>query len=230
MATDTIEDSKVCHDCTAVAPADQEWCAVCGSASWGPIPRELAWTVQPQTQKGVPGPHRLAGYRAFSLLSPNFTNARADELPSIPRKDPELAAMLASLTGLLGIWGIGHIYVGKVATGILLMLTGAAAWALFTALMHLEKGLFFWSLAIPVWFVFTLWAYPERGEGEIRGRRFALPTVGITWTIYAMWEYAEIAFIFIALGLTMWIFLTTRAYNLAVEHNDARDRGGSSPR
>jgi len=40
------------------------------------------------------------------------------------RKDPGLTALIAIVAGFFGLWGIGHIYIGKVARGIALLILG----------------------------------------------------------------------------------------------------------
>ena len=48
--------------------------------------------------------------------------------PAGPRivesKNPGIAAVLALLLGIVGLWGIGHIYVGKIKRGIVLLVLG----------------------------------------------------------------------------------------------------------
>jgi TM2 domain-containing membrane protein YozV len=39
-------------------------------------------------------------------------------------KNPGVAALLALLIGLFGVWGIGHVYVGKIGKGLLLLVIG----------------------------------------------------------------------------------------------------------
>jgi hypothetical protein len=39
-------------------------------------------------------------------------------------KNPGVAALLAILIGLFGLWGIGHIYVGRIGRGLLLLALG----------------------------------------------------------------------------------------------------------
>ncbi|WP_456469306.1 hypothetical protein [Archaeoglobus sp.] len=40
------------------------------------------------------------------------------------RKNPGTAAVLALVFGFFGLWGIGHVYVGRIARGIGLLLLG----------------------------------------------------------------------------------------------------------
>lgn len=42
----------------------------------------------------------------------------------LENKNPGLAALLALLPGLIGLMGIGHIYVGRIRRGVLLLIGG----------------------------------------------------------------------------------------------------------
>ncbi len=42
----------------------------------------------------------------------------------LPRKDPGIAAALAIIGGLFGLPGIGHIYVGRIGRGLLILFSG----------------------------------------------------------------------------------------------------------
>ena len=42
----------------------------------------------------------------------------------LERKNTGLAAVLALIPGIFGLWGVGHIYVGKIGRGILLLILG----------------------------------------------------------------------------------------------------------
>jgi hypothetical protein len=44
--------------------------------------------------------------------------------PVLDRKDSGIATILALLPGLMGIMGIGHVYVGKIVQGFLLLILG----------------------------------------------------------------------------------------------------------
>lgn len=228
MTTKIKLDAKVCRDCSVLALANRDRCINCGSENWGPIPRQLAWMVHPRTIEQAPKPLKLRGYRGLDW--PIETPLEGpDELPAIPRRDPEFAAMLASLAGIVGIWGIGHIYVGKALTGVLLMLAGSTIWSLFVGLIFMGKGVLFAIFGIVAWAALIFWAYPEKKDDPFHGRWFLLPTAAITLTVYVLWSHVEITYIFMALGITMWMFLTTRAYNLAVEFNESMDRTGTTP-
>ncbi|MFQ5933425.1 MAG: hypothetical protein ACE5KI_02130, partial [Dehalococcoidia bacterium] len=87
----------------------------------------------------------------------------------------------------------------------------------------------FWVFGVVVWALLIAWAYGEAKEEGISGKSFKVPAAAVTLAVFSIWWQLEIVYIFIALGLTTWIYLTTRAYNLAVEYNYYRDRYGASP-
>jgi len=41
-------------------------------------------------------------------------------------RDPGIAGAVALVFGAIGIWGVGHIYVGEVTRGLVLFLSGVA--------------------------------------------------------------------------------------------------------
>lgn len=49
------------------------------------------------------------------------------------QKEPGIAAIIALVGGLFGLMGLGHIYVGLVARGLIIMVCGIALWALSIA-------------------------------------------------------------------------------------------------
>ncbi len=229
MGVRGVTDSKVCRSCSTLAPADQEECDSCDETNWAPIPRELAYSVDPDAVKQHDAPLKLPGYRGF-IFPPIPSHAQVGDEPALPGKDPELAGMLASLTGVFGVWGIGHFYVGKKSTGILLLLAGAATWATYLGLNEIGKDHpLFWAFGVVVWGLLMAWAYPEIRAANISGIARWLSALAITFTVIGIGREVDVAYIFIALSLTVWIYLTSRAYNLAVDYNDYRDKHGSSP-
>jgi TM2 domain-containing membrane protein YozV len=42
----------------------------------------------------------------------------------VESKNPGVAALLAILVGLFGLWGIGHVYLGRIRRGLLLLALG----------------------------------------------------------------------------------------------------------
>jgi TM2 domain-containing membrane protein YozV len=69
-----------------------------------------------------------------------------------PTKDPGIAAIIALLAGLIGLMGMGHIYVGRIARGVAILVAGIALWFLasfsfFLALVAIGSILWLLSLA-----------------------------------------------------------------------------------
>ena len=220
-------DSKVCRHCSVLALMSETKCRGCGGDSWGPIPDSLLHSVDPEVLRNGHGILRLDGYRPLTWPPPE-AEVREEDLPPLPKKDPDTAAMLASLCGLVGIWGVGHIYVGKVVTGLLLMITGAAVWGVFVLLTFIGDGIIYYALGVPAWAAMIMFAYPSDESDPLRGRRFILPGLAITATVLVVWANVQFTYVFIMVGITAWIYLTTRAFNLANEYNDELDRTGLS--
>ena len=220
-------DSKVCRHCSVLALVSETRCQSCGGRSWGPIPDSLLHVVDPEVIRNGHGTLRLDGYRPITWPPPE-AEVHARDLPALPRKDPDIAAMLASLCGLIGIWGVGHIYVGKVITGLLLMITGAAVWGGFVLLTFIGQGTIFYALGVPAWAALIYFAYPKEESDPLRGRAFILPGLAITLTVGMVWANVLYTYVFISVGIAAWIYLTTRAFNLANEYNDELDRSGMS--
>ena len=156
-------DSKVCRHCSVLALVSETRCRSCGGQSWGPIPDSLLHVVDPEVIRNGHGTLRLDGYRPITWPPPE-ADVHARDLPPLPKKDPDIAAMLASLCALVGIWGVGHIYVGKVITGLLLMITGAAVWGVFVLLTFIGQGTVFYALGVPAWAALIYAAYPKEAS------------------------------------------------------------------
>ena len=150
MPYNPVIDSKVCRHCSVIASTRETQCRGCGGRSWGPIPDSLLRNVDPDVIRNGHGIIRLDGYRPVNW-PPSEAQLRAQDLAPLPRKDPDTAAMLASLCSLVGIWGIGHIYVGKVITGLSLMIAGSIVWGIFVLLTFIGEGPVFYALGVPAW-------------------------------------------------------------------------------
>ncbi|MBI4312433.1 MAG: zinc ribbon domain-containing protein [Chloroflexi bacterium] len=73
----------------------------------------------------------------------------------LPRKDPAVAALLASLPGLFGLLGIGHIYVGQTGKGVAWLIAGIILVFLGFVFAITIIGLL---IAIPIWIAgFIIW-------------------------------------------------------------------------
>jgi hypothetical protein len=76
---------------------------------------------------------------------------------SVNKKDPTAALLLGLLPGLIGFWGIGHIYAGSVLKGLLIMFTG---WALiFLTLLTGPFSLCFFIVGLVLWLSQSFDAY-----------------------------------------------------------------------
>lgn len=154
IAYEAAANLKVCRTCTTVAFVHQERCGNCGVVHWGYVPKQLVGNVDVEALKDGRGPVKLKGYWSTDW-PPRDRLIRTEELRSIPKRDPDSAAILASFPSILGIWGIGHIYAGKSLKGVLLLLAGASAWALFIVFMllwhHSAVTYSFMALGIGVW-------------------------------------------------------------------------------
>lgn len=60
----------------------------------------------------------------------------------LPQKDPGIAALLAIIGGLFGLPGIGHIYVGRIGRGLLILFSGLILFVIwiFVFLLSLLAG------------------------------------------------------------------------------------------
>jgi hypothetical protein len=66
-------------------------------------------------------------------------------------KDPGIAAILALLAGFVGLMGMGHIYIGRFARGLIILVAGLVLWSLvigtsFIAIIALGGALWLLSL------------------------------------------------------------------------------------
>ena len=227
MPYNPVVDSKVCRHCSVIASIRETQCRGCGGHSWGPIPDSLLHSVDPDVIRNGHGIIRLDGYRPLTWPPPE-AELREEDLPPLPRKDPDTAAMLASLCSMIGIWGVGHIYVGKVITGLSLMITGSIVWGIFVLLTFIGEGPIFYALSVPAWAALIFLAYPTSESDPLRGRRFILPGIAITLTTYMVWSNLQYTYVFVTIGITAWVYLTIRAFTLANEYNDELDRSGLS--
>jgi len=83
------------------------------------------------------------------------------------KKNTGLAAVLALILGILGLWGVGHIYVGKIGRGLALLILGIILeWvfgfliffgAIFGGYYYGARGLVAVSLTgVVIWIILTL--------------------------------------------------------------------------
>jgi TM2 domain-containing membrane protein YozV len=67
-------------------------------------------------------------------------------------KDPTVALILALVPGLFGIWGIGHIYVGEITKGILLLFGG-----IILGIIMILFTFFCWIIILILGFFIWIW-------------------------------------------------------------------------
>ncbi len=60
--------------------------------------------------------------------------------PAVQQKDPGIAAILALLAGVFGLMGMGHIYLGRIIRGLVILVGGIVLWSL--AVFFLFAGVF----------------------------------------------------------------------------------------
>jgi TM2 domain-containing membrane protein YozV len=105
------------------------------------------------------------------IYAPAYAAAR-------PHKDPGIAALLALFLGFLGILGIGHIYAGKLAKGLILLVV----------------GLLFAPLAfIFIFFSFVPFIAMGRGIGLGLGAALLVVVVilGVAWLAIRIWSTVD---------------------------------------
>jgi TM2 domain-containing membrane protein YozV len=80
----------------------------------------------------------------------------------LEHKNPGIAALLAAILGIWGLMGIGHIYVGKIAKGVVFLIVGiilaGLVWVSF-ALGFLTLGFGFIFTLIFAVILVILWIY-----------------------------------------------------------------------
>lgn len=76
--------------------------------------------------------------------------------PYNPYKNPTTAVLIAAIGGIFGISGIGHMYVGKIMKGIIILIAGfiLAAVGALTVAMYIGIPLLIGYLALWIWQIF----------------------------------------------------------------------------
>jgi hypothetical protein len=80
-------------------------------------------TVPPPPPPIIPPEWIMAEAMAIGAIG-IFLFTRLKKVSSLKQKNTRLATVLALIPGLFGIWGIGHIYIGKLLKGIALLIVG----------------------------------------------------------------------------------------------------------
>lgn len=118
------------------------------------------------------------------------------------QKNPGLAAVLAIVLGIFGIWGIGHIYVGKLTRGIVLLVVGI-----------LVVVIGFFGIFVGFAFGIPLGAV----TGGPAGALFAIGTLLVAFVVL------------VVAWIAGWIWQTYDAYKLAKQFNQHVRQTGSAP-
>ena len=103
---------------------DERFCSVCGTKSSSGFQDDI-----PQNQ---------------------YQNRRYNSNLQVPLKNPGMAALLATLIGLLGFSGIGHIYIGKVGKGVAILLVVLILEIIWYMDFFFGGGFYVLILAIPI--------------------------------------------------------------------------------
>ena len=97
---------KICVNCGREISDTDMFCPYCGARQPSPSTIQNTPMLQSQPSPTVSGPP----YPQYTLIEQG--------------KDEGIAAILALVGGIFGIWGLGHLYVGKIGRGIALLLLG----------------------------------------------------------------------------------------------------------
>ena len=155
----------VCPNCQFNNPPDAKYCSNCGY-------KLMADQVPPSS----PPPYGQYG---------TYYGPPPYAYPPYHVKSPGVAVILALVLGLFGLMGIGHIYVGRIGRGLIILLAGFALNALgilgfIFGLFLIPSGLFlFGLLALVASFVLLIWqtydAYMLANEYNARYQQTGRP-------------------------------------------------------
>jgi TM2 domain-containing membrane protein YozV len=98
-----------CNNCGKEITGYGAYCSFCGA----PINSASPGSSNPQQPTYIP-PRTNASYSQY-----------------VPQKSPGVAVIIALIAGFFGLWGVGHMYAGKVGEGIVLLVAGIVIAALF---------------------------------------------------------------------------------------------------
>ena len=111
-------DSSECPRCGQTVSNQSNFCSRCGLL------------LTSSRDKGPPNREPAHQYDAANDLE----NPRPEW---IREKDPNITLILALIPGLFGLMGIGHLYIGKIARGILFLLIGLIIGPIFAGGIYL---------------------------------------------------------------------------------------------
>ena len=96
----------ICRNCGRVIPDGSLYCPFCGAKQDVAVPSNAQVPPVNPTPPAVP------------------SQPYAPQTVVYKEKDEGITALLALVGGLFGLWGIGHLYVGEVKKGIMLLILG----------------------------------------------------------------------------------------------------------
>jgi TM2 domain-containing membrane protein YozV len=80
--------------------------------------------------------------------------------PLYKEKDPGTTVVLAVVLGLIGIMGVGHLYLGKVTRGIILLILGLVILPMIVSYflyLSVSMGSSIYSIVAPVIIIIAVW-------------------------------------------------------------------------
>ncbi|HUV25008.1 MAG TPA: hypothetical protein VMW26_06240 [Methanomassiliicoccales archaeon] len=161
--------------CTRCGEPIQEWSRYCSRCGWKLVPSEQAGPTYQESQ--YPRPNYQGSY-----YPPPYYRSWVKE------KDPGTVLLLALILGLIGFMGIGHLYIGKIARGVVLLIFGLIIAPMFAAammyLMVSGMGYIDETVIIPfivltiIWLIVLIWQTYDAHELAKR-YNYVLRTTGL---------------------------------------------------
>lgn len=151
-----------CPNCGREVQAGEKFCSYCGQrlslGTEGEQYRSTEQYEQPKDQFADLGQDQEGRYATGRPPYAFYT----------PPKSPGVAALLALLLGFFGLFGIGHIYVGKIVKGIVLLVIGI--------------------VAMPLFVLSSFFGFSFLGDSGIRAWIILAIIAGIAWLVIWIWQ------------------------------------------